>query len=101
MQKIRKGDNVQILAGKDRGKSGPVESVKIKDHKVLVTGLNVYKRHVKGREGVEGGIIDLIKPLDLSNVALICPKCKKTTRVGFEVKDGKKVRVCKKCKEAL
>src|SRR5260221_14166888 len=97
MKKIIKGDNVQILLGKDRGKTGQIERVLPKDLQVLVGGVNVYKRHVKGRQGVEGGIIDLVKPLNISNVALICPNCKKMTRVGFKITDGVKLRFCKKC----
>jgi large subunit ribosomal protein L24 len=97
MNKLKKGDTVQILLGKDRGKSGQIERVLTKKEQIVVGGLNVYKRHVKGRMGIEGGIIDLVKPMNLSNVALICPNCKKMTRVGFKVTDSGKMRVCKKC----
>ncbi len=99
MKKIKKGDTVQILLGKDRGKNGNVERVLIKDKKLVVGGLNTYKRHVRRYQEIEGGVIDITKPVDISNVALVCPTCKKATRVGFVVdKDGKKMRVCKKCK---
>lgn len=102
MQKLIKGDKVKILLGKDRGKEGAVEKLLAKEGKVYVAGVNMVKRHVKGRDGVEGGIIDIIKPVDISNAALICPSCKKQTRVGFEIlKDGKKVRVCRKCKKQI
>lgn len=95
--KIRKGDKVKIMLGKDRGKIGKVEFVLGKDRKVFVGGANLYKRHVKKMQNVEGGIIDLPKPLDISNVVLICPNCNKLTRVGLKLVGKTKVRVCKKC----
>jgi large subunit ribosomal protein L24 len=97
MQKIHKGDNVQILLGKDRGKTGAVERVINKNEKIVITGVNVYKRHVKGKQGIEGGIIDIVKPINISNIALVCPSCKKPTRVGFSVTGDVKIRICKKC----
>lgn len=95
--KIKKGDKVKILIGKDAGREGTVEFVKAADKKVFVGGLNLYKRHVRKMEGMKGGIIDIPKPLDISNVALICPNCKKVTRIGYNVTKDGKVRVCKKC----
>ncbi|MBI2020312.1 50S ribosomal protein L24 [Candidatus Daviesbacteria bacterium] len=95
--KIKKGDKVKILLGKDRGKEGTVEYVMAKDQKVFVGGANIYKRHVRKMGNREGGIIDLPKPLDVSNVALICPNCKKVTRVGFKMVDNEKSRICRKC----
>lgn len=97
MNKIKKGDNVQILLGKDQGKTGPVEKVMVKEGKVLVTGINTYKRHVRKHQGMEGGIVELSKPLDFSNVALVCPNCKKVTRVGIKIEGSDKLRICKKC----
>lgn len=96
-RKIKKGDNVQVLLGKDRGKTGAVERVSPKKGTVLVTGVNLVKRHVKGRQGIEGGVIDVVKPVNISNVALICPSCKKPTRIGFLIDKGEKKRMCKKC----
>lgn len=101
MKKIKKGDNVQILLGKDRGKTGAIEKMMPKKNKVVVTGINIYKRHIKKQGGVDGGIIDIVKPVNISNVALVCPKCKKPTRVGFVIKDGTKKRICKKCQEVV
>ncbi|MFH1535853.1 MAG: 50S ribosomal protein L24 [Patescibacteria group bacterium] len=86
--KIKKGDKVKILLGKDRGKEGKVEYVMAKRNRVFVGGVNMYKRHVRKHGQVEGGIIDIPKSLDMSNVALVCLNCKKTTR---------NVRICKKC----
>ena len=97
--KIHKGDSVKVIRGKDADKVGTVEKVFSKEAKVLVTGVNQYKRHVKARmQGQKSEIITLTKPLPLTNVLLLCPKCKQPTRVGMKaLKDGK-VRVCKKCK---
>lgn len=104
MYKIRKGDTVKVMAGKDNGREGQVEKVLAKEGKVLVGGVNLYKRHVNVKKlggNQEGGIIEIVKPLDVSNVELVCPLCKKPTRVGFEVtKEGKK-RLCKKCKKTF
>lgn len=97
MYKIKKGDNVQLLLGKDNGKTGSVERVFAKTGKVLVQGVNQYKRHVKSQQGMEGGVITIGKPVDLSNVALVCPSCKKPTRVGFKIESEGKIRICKKC----
>ena len=95
--KIKKGDKVKIMLGKDRGKEGTVEYVKGKEGKVFVGGANIYKRHVRKMNDVAGGIIDLPKPMDISNVSLICPNCKKVTRVGFKITGNIKMRICKKC----
>lgn len=101
--KLRKGDTVKIIAGKDRGKQGKIEKVFPKLGKVLIPGINIYKKHVKPRgEGKPGGIIDLVKPLPATNIALLCPKCGKPTRIGFQIdKSGEKHRICRKCKEVI
>ncbi len=95
--KIKKGDKVKILTGKDSGKEGKVEFVLGKRKKVFVGGANLYKRHVRKQGNSEGGIINLPKPLDISNVGLICPNCNKVTRVGFKLTENEKHRICKKC----
>ena len=95
--KIKKGDKVKILLGKDRGKEGKVEFVRGKDMKVFVGGANLYKRHVRKMGGVEGGITDIPKPLDVSNVGLICPNCNKLTRIGYKMDGKTKMRMCRKC----
>lgn len=97
MNKIKKGDNVKILLGKDSGRTGIVDKVLVKSSKVIVAGINIYKRSVKKMGDTQGGIIDLVKPVDISNVALVCPNCKKQTRVGFKVEGKEKIRVCRKC----
>lgn len=95
--KIKKGDKVKVLLGKDRGKEEVVQYVLVKKGKVFVEGVNIYKRHIKKQGDREGGIIDLPKPMDISNVALICPNCKKLTRVGFKSSGDIKMRICRKC----
>lgn len=100
--KLKNGDSVKVVIGKDRGKIGKIEKVFPKEEKVLVTGVNQYKRHVKGRTtGQKSEIITLTKPLDVAGVVLICPKCNKVTRVGFKITKGKKERFCKKCKKII
>jgi len=100
--KIKKGDKVKILLGKDRGQEGTVELVLGKTQRVLVSGLNIFKKHMKPRtEGEKGGIIDKSRPLHISKVGLICPKCGKAVRVGYQNVAEKKVRVCLKCKAEL
>jgi large subunit ribosomal protein L24 len=100
--KIRKGDKVKIMVGKDRGRDGTVDRVYAKQNKVLVPGVNIYKRHIKKNENTkEGGIIDIPRPLDVSKVMLVCPKCKKLTKVGYSVEKKRKYRICKKCKSKI
>jgi len=97
--KIKKGDKVQILQGKDRGKTGTVEFVLAKSGKVLVGGLNIFKKHLKPRgEGDKGGIIEKSRPLAVSKIGLVCPKCGKAGRVGYKVLGEEKKRICLKCK---
>ena len=96
--KIKKGDSVQIVAGKDKGKTGKVEKVLTKESKVLVEGVNQYKRHIKARyAGQKSEIITITKPLPVANMMLVCPSCKKLTRVGYKISKDTKVRICKKC----
>ena len=99
MMKLKVGDNVLVTAGKDKGQQAKVEKVLPKLNRVIVKGVNLYKRHVKPRgEGQKGGIITLERPLAAAKVALVCSKCNKPTRVGYEVsKSGIKQRVCRKC----
>jgi large subunit ribosomal protein L24 len=101
MQKIRKGDKVVVLAGKDKGRTGEVLSVAPKDDKAIVRGVNLVRRHQKQSQSQEGGIITKEAPIHLSNIALADPKDGKPTRVGFQVKDGKKVRVAKRSGETI
>ena len=94
MQKIKKGDTVQIIAGKDKGQEGKVVSVNPKTGRVVVEGLNMVTKHTKpSQANPNGGIVEKEAPIDISNVMLVVDG--KTTRVGFDFKDGKKVRVAK------
>ena len=96
--RIRKGDNVQVLSGNDKGKTGEVLEVIQKEDKVVVKGVNVRKKHVKARkQGDESGIIPVECAIPTSKVNVVCPKCGKVTKVGYRVDNDKKVRVCKKC----
>ena len=102
MQKIRKGDKVVVLAGKDKGRTGEVVRMMPKDDKAVVRGVNMIRRHQKQSQTQEGGIITKEAPIHLSNIALADPKDGKPTRVGFQVqKDGKKVRVAKRSGEII
>jgi large subunit ribosomal protein L24 len=97
MLKLKVGDKVKVKAGKDKGREGVVEKVLSKKGKVVLPNLNVYKKHVKGTPGQKGGIYEVPRPLAISKVALVCPKCNKVTRVGFKKVGEEKVRVCRKC----
>jgi len=100
--KFKIGDSVIVTAGKDKSKVGKIERVYPKLYKVLVAGVNIYKRHKKSTgKTLQGGIIDITKPLPVANVALVCPKCNLPTRVGYRIEGKEKLRVCKKCKQAI
>ncbi len=99
--KIKKGDKVKVLLGKDRGKEGTVELVSVSNNRVFVGGANLYKRHVKKMGNTEGGIIDIPKSLNISNVGLICPNCKKLAKVGYRLEGKIKMRFCKKCNKEI
>jgi large subunit ribosomal protein L24 len=97
--KIRKGDRVKVLTGKDRGKEGSVMRAMPRERKVIVDGVNVAKKHqAPTRSTQQGGIIDKDMPIPVANVALICPSCGKPTRVGYKFDaSGGKIRICRKC----
>jgi large subunit ribosomal protein L24 len=101
MIKFKIGDTVKITAGKDKGREGKIEKILPDVSKVVIPGVNLYKKHVKGFGDVKGGIYDIPRPLGLGKIALICPKCKKMTRVGFKFAGDEKVRICKKCKKEI
>ncbi len=100
--KILKGDKVLIIAGKDRGKTGVVERVMPQDHKVVVTGLNMVKKHMKKTaKNPQGGIIDIVHPIHISNVMILDPNQNKPTRVGYSIKGNDKHRVAKLSSEII
>ena len=96
--RIKKGDTVQVLSGNDKGKTGEVLEVMPKTGKIIVKGVNIRKKHVKPRkQGDEGGIIPVECSIFSAKVNVVCPKCNKPTKIGYEMDKDKKVRVCKKC----
>lgn len=105
--KFKKGDEIIVTIGKDRGKRGKIERVFPQGEEVLVEGVNIFKRHLKPRgQGKPGGIVDLVKPLKTAKIAFFCPKCHKPTRLGYqETGEGKKIReklrICRKCGEVI
>ncbi|MEJ6949572.1 50S ribosomal protein L24 [Natronospora cellulosivora (SeqCode)] len=101
MRKLIKGDTVEVISGKDRGKRGKILKLLPKDKRVIVEGINILHRHMKPtQEMPQGGITENEGPVDISNVQLVCPRCDEKARVGIDqLDDGKKVRTCKKCGE--
>ena len=96
--KIKKGDNVLVIAGKDRGKKGKVLRALPREARIVVEGANIRKKHVRAkRAGQKGQMVEMPGVFSVSNVKLLCPKCGKAIRIGYKVEGGKKVRVCKKC----
>jgi len=102
LMKLKKGDKIIVLSGKDKGKNGKIEKLFLKAGKILVPGINIYKRNLKRQsEKQQGGIIDISRPIDVSKIALLCPKCSLATRIGIKILDSKKVRICKKCQKQI
>lgn len=102
MQRIKKGDTIEVIAGKDLGERGEVMSVLNRANRVVVAGANLAKKHEKakqvGNRQIPAQIVEFNAPLHLSNVMLVCPKCDKATRVGYRFQDdSRKTRFCKKC----
>ncbi|MUK90482.1 50S ribosomal protein L24 [Ornithinibacillus sp. L9] len=99
---VKKGDKVKVISGKDRGKQGTVLEAYPKKERVLVEGINMVKKHAKpSQDNPQGGILNQEAPIHVSNVMPVDPKSGEPTRVGYEVRDGKKVRIAKKSGEAL
>lgn len=99
---IKKGDNVKIITGKNLGKTGKVIKVFPGENRLSVEGVNLYKKHVRPkREGEKGEIIQISRPLNASNVAIVCPSCGKTTRIAHNIIADKKNRSCAKCKASV
>lgn len=96
--KIKKNDTVLIIAGKDKGKQGKVLRSLPKEGKIVVEGLNLSKKHQKPRRsGEKGQIVEISRPLAVSNVKLVCPKCGQAARIGYKITENEKLRVCRKC----
>jgi len=100
--RIRKGDTILVIAGKDRGKTGEVLAVDFKGHKVLTAGINIQKRHLKpSRKNPKGGLMENPAPMNWSKVMLLCTNCGKPTRVGALLAKAGKERLCKVCKKPI
>lgn len=100
--KIKKGDKIRVIAGKDKGREGVVEHVYKKAGKVVIPGINLYKKHVKKNEKMpQGGVVEIPRSMDVSKIMLICPKCNKSTKIGYKLGKGKKNRICKKCESEV
>jgi large subunit ribosomal protein L24 len=102
MFKYKTGDKVKVTAGKDKGREGKIEKIFPQKKLAILPGLNIYKKHVKAsKTGAKGGIYDIPRPLPFSKLSVICPHCKKQSRIGFKIVDDTKLRVCKKCKREI
>jgi len=103
--KLKKGDTVLIISGKDKGRKGKILRTFPRENKILVEGINLIKKHRKPRRKGEKGqviqVIQLFKPIAASNTKIICPKCGKATRVGYILNKERKIRICKRCKEEI
>ncbi|MBI4029063.1 MAG: 50S ribosomal protein L24 [Candidatus Blackburnbacteria bacterium] len=100
--KLHIGDEILVTAGKDKGRQGKIEKVIKAKNLVLVPQINVYKKTKRGYGDQKGGVFEVSRPLPVANVALICPNCKKPTRVGYRIlENGQKERICRKCKRQI
>lgn len=100
--KLRVGDEVIVLSGRDKDKKGKVERLLPKEDKIVVAGINMYKRSLRGENRVkQSGIIDIVKPIAAAKVSFVCPKCKLPARVGYILKNNEKSRFCKKCEQII
>jgi large subunit ribosomal protein L24 len=104
MNRIKKGDTVEVISGDHRGMKGSVHRVLLDKNQVIIEGINIVKRHTKptGRVRTQAGIIEREAPVHVSNVALVCPHCDQRTRVSYRVQDdGRRVRFCRRCNEMM
>ena len=96
--KVKKGDTILVIAGKDKGKTAKILRSFPKEGRILVEGVNLKKKHVKPKsQGEKGQVVSIPAPMNVSNTMLLCPKCSKPTRIGYKIENDKKMRVCKKC----
>ena len=100
--KIKKGDTIIVISGKDKGKKGKILQVFPKDNRIVVEGINLRKKHVRPRrQGEKGQTVEMPSPFQVSNIKIICTKCKKPTRIGYSLTKDNKVRICKKCGDQI
>ncbi|MFH1888844.1 MAG: 50S ribosomal protein L24 [Candidatus Omnitrophota bacterium] len=103
MLKIRKGDTVEVVKGKDKGKKGKILRVLLSDNRAIVEGINLVKKHRRrSRDDEKGGIVPIEMPINMANLMLFCKSCNRGRRAGFTIlKDASKARICKTCKEVI
>ena len=100
--KIKKGDTVLVISGKDRGRTGKVLRSLPKIGRIVVEGMNIKNKHVKPkRQEEKGQMVKISAPMNVSNIKFLCPKCGKASRIGYKVENSKKIRICKKCKSEV
>ena len=100
--KIKKNDTVLIISGKDKGKKAKVLEAFPRQSKIMVEGVNIVKKHRRPKsEKEKGQVVELAKPIDTSNVKLVCPKCNQATRIGYRLTEKGKYRICKKCEQEV
>ena len=100
--KIHKGDTIKIIIGKDSGKTGKVLKVIPKKDKILIEGLNLFKKHVRPKKtGEKGQTILVPRPINVSNAMILCASCGRPVKIGYRLEGGKKERICKKCKAKI
>ena|SRR3989344_2529222 len=96
--KFKREDPIQVISGRDKGLKGKIQRVYRQSGLVLIENVNMVKKHVKKNEKMpQGGIINVPRPFSISKIGFICPKCKKTVKLGFQINDGKKNRICRSC----
>lgn len=100
--KLKKGDNILVISGKDKGKVAKILRALPKEGRVLVEGVNLKSKHIRPKkQGEKGQVVKVPMPMNVSNVKFICPKCGKATRLGYKILGDKKFRMCKKCKSEI
>jgi len=100
--KIKKGDTILVISGKDKGKKAKVLEAFPREKKILAEGINLVKKHRRAKsEKEKGQVIEIPKKINVSNVKFLCPKCSKAVRIGYKIVEKKKYRVCKKCKQEI
>ncbi|MSU60496.1 MAG: 50S ribosomal protein L24 [Candidatus Staskawiczbacteria bacterium] len=100
--KVKKGDNVLVISGKDKGRTAKILKSFPKELQILVDGMNLKKKHVRPKkQGEKGQVVSVPSPMDVSDVKFICPKCGKASRLGYKLSENKKSRICKKCKSEV
>lgn len=100
--KVKKGDTVLVISGKDKGRTAKVLQALPREGSILVEGMNLKKKHVKAkRQGEQGQVVSVAAPMDISNVKFLCPKCGKPVRLGYRLEKDKKYRVCRQCKSEV